>query len=235
VKPLIDLFQEAASGTNIYRLTLRDGGDTNHYRPLLEIPVVASKLLQYGHVYNHLLITCPSRWMLQLSSLFKLPAHTALHPASYVMATNGSTTSSLLDDSHHEPMTPDDFKALLLKRGIGGGAAGVHGYNASITPDHAVYRADAVQRHNQQLTLQRVQHVHKVAANKPPYSKVKAYMPPDGHTVDPLSSTQASLTEMVLQLEHQFRYEHLVWNHHVEAQPDGANVEPAPLTEAAKV
>lgn len=235
VKPFVNLFEEAATGTNIYRLTLRDGGDTNHYRPLLEIPEVASKLLQYGHVYNHLLITCPSRWTLQLSSMFKLPAHVALHPAHYIMATNGSTSSSLLDDSHHEPMTPNDFKDLLHNRGIGGDNAGVHSYNQATDGEQALHLAVSVQAHNEKQALQQANRVRKAAADKPLYTGVKAYKPPAGHTVDPASSTRACLTQLVLQLEHQFRHDYLVWSHHV-APPEGANAAaPAPLAEAAKV
>ena len=218
-KPLLDLFLAAHSDTSIFRLTLRDGGPADKYCPLLEIPEVRDMLTTYGYVYSHLLITCPSRWILKVASTFRQPAHELLNPANYYMKTNGSTQSTLLDDSHQTELTEEQFKHLLANRGMGGAGAGVHSYHrADINTDTAAHTAEVVRKHIREQASDLVDRLNLKYKVKAPFAAVKPFAPPQGHTVVQHSRMQDSLSVLVEALELEWRHAFETWYRHAHPE-----------------
>lgn len=222
-KPLVDLFISALTETNIYCFTLRDAGIKLEYQPLLEIPVVKERLDRWGNVYHHLLIACPARWMLQLSSLFMMPPHVLLNPSSYLMRTNGHSHLGLMDDTHQIPITEEQFKKLLANRGMRGEALDILPYNQAAIREpahgsaaHTIREADELSAFMKIQTDGQVTEMTGVDLTRPSLFKhIKAFDPPEGHTVTPMTDTRHRIDGLLDELDTQWRHAYETWDRHV--------------------
>jgi hypothetical protein len=219
----------ALTDSNQYRLTLRDGGQEIEYQPILELDAVKERILEYGNVYSHLIITSPLQWQLDVFAQFKIPTKIAFNPLSYQKQWSVTSKLSLLDDSHHECIDDDALLEMLKARSVGMHC--ISAYASSHINEQATNSPQEVHAHfEREMTLRSD---HFLSHVKGGLSKLLSAVPPlPGHAVPDDSHLSRRVLACVEALEADYRRTTKIWELH-EGNKRGVHdvpLEPAKVT-----
>lgn len=228
-KSLVQLFLDHAVLSNIYRITLVDGGkDTISYTSLLDMNAVHQRFGTYGHVYPHMLVTCPLRWHSMLIACFKLDAQHLLNLNSYTnKQLDVRSVISLLNDCHQQP-SKEVLQQLMSAQCVG--VDQISAIGASHIDPQADCTFQQVQLHVQELLNEQYQ---TVIAGKP--VRLRSSQPaPTGHSVDDKTSETDRLAAMIAELQAEYVNTNLVWTTHEGAGAPSTSKQAKPTVEGPR-